>query len=212
MLLDLQKQLNETKMDNWIFDLDGTLVNLRTYEEIYPLVIDTVLALKKIDIHTLDELALASKVYKNSRQRWDTGDLCREFGLLEIYYSILEGFIRENNILTNNALEILNLLKERGARIGIASNSMKRTIETYLEMYSLGSKIDFICSAVETGVSKNKVGFWEHLIRRFDINPMKSTVIGDNPLDDFEVPKSVGFNALLTKQNSLSDVYLRLLL
>ena len=88
---------------------------------------------------------------------------------------------------------------------------MKRTIETYLEAYSLASKVDFVCSAVEIGLSKKEINFWKYLTRGFNIDITNSIVVGDNPIDDFEVPKSIGFNAVLTEQNSLSNIYRKLL-
>ncbi len=180
----------------YLFDLDDTLIDTKIYAEIYP----AILQLIKEKGFDIDEEAKKFNIPKEPHGRYDSGDLCRELGLLNEYYKILEEKIKVINVLHESVKEIFDQIK--GKKIGIVSNSMRKTIDLYLKKY--GITIDFVFSQDDARCKKNKEEFWKKLIEKEKLVPNECLVIGDNPLDDDEIPKKRGFNTLLIK--SLEEV------
>lgn len=187
-------------MKTFIFDLDDTLINTKIYAEIYPEILNLIKD-KGLDV---DEEAKKHNISEESHGRYDSGDLCRELSLVDEYYKILEKQIAVVDVLHNEVKDVFEKLK--GNKIGIASNSMRITIELYLNKYELN--VDFVFSQDEAGCKKNQQEFWEELIKSHNLNPEECLVIGDNPIDDYEVPKKLGFKTLLMKNFSEVKTYI----
>ena len=98
--------------------------------------------------------------------------------------------------------EVIPVLKKlKGKKIGIISNSMRRTIELYLSQYRLEEYFVFIFSFEDVGYKKHNSEYWKKLIKKEKLNPKECLVVGDNPIDDEKIPKKLGFNTLLIKEN-----------
>ncbi len=180
-------------MTTYLFDLDDTLIDTKIYAEIYPEILKLIEE-KGLDV---DEEANKHGIPKESHGRYDSGDLCRELNLLNEYYEILENHIKVIEVLHESVKEVF---EEIEGKIGIVSNSMRRTIELYLDKYDL--KVDFVFSQDEADCKKDKEEFWEELIESHNLIPEDCLVIGDNPIDDSVIPKQLGFKTLLIKDFS----------
>lgn len=191
-------------ISTYLFDLDDTLIDTKIYAEIYSPIL--FLIKKRLNITAL-ELDLKAKklgLKKNKYGRWDTGDLCRGLGLLKMYYTVLGKQINILWPLHDKVADIFKEIKKRKKKIGIVSNSMRKTILVYLTKYSLSKQVDFIFSQDDAGCLKNDITYWTKLIARKKLVPSKCLMIGDDPLEDILIPHKLGFNTL--KINKSSDL------
>ncbi len=182
-------------IDTFLFDLDGTLINDSIYIRIYPKIIGMIKTKKKLSFSEINQKAQQLGLKKN-HGRYDSGDLCRKLGLLKEYYQILECNLR----YSQPNKRVIHLIRKHSKkkRIGIVSNSMKRTINLYLDHYHL--KVNFIFSAEDAGCKKDSLIYWEKLIEQYKINPKESLVLGDHILEDHLVPKKLNFQTKLVSR------------
>tara|TARA_Y100000034_G_C6857645_1_gene389986 strand:- start:195 stop:776 length:582 start_codon:yes stop_codon:yes gene_type:complete len=175
----------------FLFDLDDTIVDGEIYAEMYAEILEMIKS-KGIDLNQeVKKLGLK----KNKFSRWDSGDLCRRLNLLEEYYQILEPRLKT---IPSLRTEIVPILKElKGKKIGIVSNSMERTIKLYLKKYQLENYFNFIFSFENSEQMKNHQQCWQELIEKENLNPQECLVIGDDPIEDGEIPASLGFKTLI---------------
>jgi FMN phosphatase YigB (HAD superfamily) len=178
----------------YIFDLDDTLIDTKIYAEIYP----KILKLIKRKGFDVDKKAKEFGIRKESHGRYDSGDLCRRLGLLEEYYGVLKQQIAIVDVLHDEVILIFSKLK----KVGIASNSMRETIKAYLDKYNLTKYILFVFSHDDAGCKKNKIDYWKKLIAKEKLNPIDCLMIGDNSIDDGEIPRKLGFKTLIIKDFS----------
>ena len=171
-------------ISTYLFDLDDTLIDTSIYREIYSEVLSKIK--EKTDVE-IDSLGLKKNKYGN----YDSGELCRSLGLLDLYYSVLESQIEVKEVLHDSVLELFSLLRKKGKKIGIVSNSMLRTIKAYVDKYGL--EVDFIFSSDLTGCNKDSPEYWKKLIAAEKLEPSSCLVIGDDNEEDVEVPGKLGF-------------------
>ena len=171
-------------ISTYLFDLDDTLIDTSIYREIYSEVLSKIKEKTDVDI---DSLGLKKNKYGN----YDSGELCRSLGLLDLYYSVLESQIEVKEVLHDSVLELFSLLRKKGKKIGIVSNSMLRTIKAYVDKYGL--EVDFIFSSDLTGCNKDSPEYWKKLIAAEKLDPEECLVIGDDKLEDVEVPGKLDF-------------------
>ena len=183
------------KITTFLFDLDDTIIDSRIYAEIYQPILWMI---KKRGIDVEQEVRKLG-LEKNRFGRVDTGDLCKKLGLLKEYYHI---FSKHLEVIPSLKKEIIPVLKKlKGKKIGIISNSMRQTIELYLNQYKLGEYFAFIFSFEDAGCKKHNDECWKKLIKMKSLNPKECLVIGDNPIDDEKIPKKLGFNTFLIKES-----------
>lgn len=180
----------------FLFDLDNTIIDGRIYAEIYQPILKMVK--KMLNLKDVDARAEKLGLKKNKYGRFDTGSLCKELGLLDEYYHILEAHIKIIPSLNKEIIPVLKNLKMT-KKVGIVSNSMQRTIELHLDKYKLKDYFDFIFSFGDAGCKKQDKEGWQKLIKKEKLNPKECLVVGDDPIDDEEIPKQLGFNTLLIK-------------
>jgi HAD superfamily hydrolase (TIGR01549 family) len=185
-------------ISTYIFDLDDTLINTKIYAEIYPEILTLIKQRLRLSDFELEQHAKLKGVPIEPHGRYDSGDLCRELGLLDEYYEILEKHIEVVDVLHGKVFDVLQMLQEK--KIGIASNSMQRTIKLYLKKY--GINVDFVFSQDDAGCKKDQTTYWKKLIDKEKLNPYDCVVIGDNPIDDSVIPAKVGFKTFIIKDFS----------
>ena len=179
----------------FLLDLDDTIVDGKVYAKIYPEILE-MLKSKGIDLaQEVKKLGLK----KNKFGRWDSGDLCRKLDLLNDYYQILKPQIKLSFNLKEEIVPILKELKEK--RVGIVSNTMLRTIQIYLKKYDLEKYFEFIFSFEDSEHRKDQQQCWQDLIKKEHLNPKKCLVIGDDPIEDIEIPSKLGFKTLLIRES-----------
>ncbi|MFH0701414.1 MAG: HAD family hydrolase [Candidatus Woesearchaeota archaeon] len=180
-------------ISTYLFDLDDTLINASIYEKIYPNIIRKIRLQFKLTEEMLDEEAEKLNLKKNQFGRWDTRELCKGLGMLDMYYQELERAIEADSFISEKALYAISNLKMRGRTIGIVSNSMHRTIQTYLKRYGLARYVDFIFSSEDAGCNKNEDKFWSQLIQKFSLKTGECLMCGDNVEEDVNKPRKFGF-------------------
>lgn len=180
----------------YLFDFDDTLIDTKIYAEMYPEIMQAIQ--KKYP--TINEIAKKNNVTINKFGRYDSGELAKKLDMLDTYYEILGKHIDTMPVLKKNVIETLKKLK--GNRIGIVSNSMKRTINTYLQKYNIEKYFDFIYSVDDSSCKKNDINYWQGLIKKYKINPNDCIIIGDNEIDDKLIPNKLGFNTFIIKDIS----------
>lgn len=188
----------------YLFDLDGTLVDTNIYAKIYPKIITLIRKKRKLALTQIDSQAQKWELKKNRFGRYDSGDLCRGFNLLKEYYSILEKHITPPH---KKILPLFRQLKKQKKKIGLVSNSMRRTIKLYLQKYRLAKYVDFIFSAEDACCRKNDTKYWKKLIRQQKLIPKEGLVIGDDRIEDKIIPQKLGFKShLITNPSTLKSL------
>ena len=179
----------------YLFDFDDTIINTKIYAEMYEPVLKMIK--KKLNFKDINAKAEELGLTKNKFGRWDTGDLCRELGVLEMYYQILEKHIKVVPVLHDTIITVFKKIKKQNKTIGIISNSMIRTITAYLNKYKLHEYLDFVFSSDDTESKKKEEIYWQKLIKKHKLKPKECLVIGDDPIQDEEVPNKFGFNTFI---------------
>lgn len=186
-------------INTYLFDLDDTLIDVKIYRELYGLILKSIKEELNLSDKEMEDLPGKLNLKMNSKGRLDTGEMCRKLGLLELYYEKLNKLIDVMPVLNEKVKEVFTSIAEQGKRIGIVSNSMDRTIRLYLRKYALMNFVDFIFSCDSTKSRKNDIKYWKKLIEFEKLAPEECLIIGDDPVEDVEVPESLGFNTKLVK-------------
>ncbi|MGM5482772.1 MAG: HAD family hydrolase [Nanobdellota archaeon] len=183
-------------MEWYLFDLDNTLIKGRIYADIYNYVIKEICEKYSTDLEGIDKKATELGLKRNQRDRWDTGTLAEKLNCPEIYYGQLNAHCNYTYLIpqTKAALDSLN---KKNHNTGIVSNSMKRTIHTYMRNFNLD--VDFVFSSEDAKAKKDTDYFWESLARLVD--PANTLIIGDNLYEDIEMAQRHGFNTFHFKEN-----------
>lgn len=185
--------------DYYLFDLDDTIIDTKIYAEVYEPLLDMICSTLKLTREGLDQKAEKAGLQRNKFGRWDTGELCKQWDLLEEYYMILEAHIKVLPVLKGNVIKTFERIKAKGGKIGIISNSMTRTINSYVNKYGLKRYLDFVFSRDDSGCKKDKADYWKALIKKYHLKPAECLVIGDDPEQDDVVPRKLGFNTFIVR-------------
>ena len=183
----------------YLFDFDDTIISTVIYAEIYPLIMELIKEKRKLNEREINQKARALRLKKNKFGRWDSGELCRALGLLEEYYHILQEHIPIIPVLHVQSITLFQKLKAQKKKVGIVSNSMRRTIELYLQRYDLHRFVDFIFTSDDAGCNKDKLQYWKKVVVMQKLKPAECLIIGDHPLEDNTLPRKIGFKTFLLK-------------
>ena len=192
----------------YLFDFDDTLISTKIYSDIYEPILLMIRNKLKLSIEEIDKKAPELGLKKNKFGRWDSGDLCRELGLTEEYYHILGKHIEVIPILHDKVIEVFEKITFEKKKIGIVSNSRRRTISLYLHKYELLKYIEFIFSQDDAGCRKNEEFFWKKLLAKEKLIAKDCLVIGNDPVDDIKVPQKFGFNTKLITDKDLTKIFI----
>lgn len=182
------------KISHVLFDLDNTLIDESIYKKIFPKLKKEIKKRLHIDEKRLRELLKKQKIPFG--KRFDTGTFCRKNGLLRIYYPVLRSELKKNDYLGKDVKKIFSFLKKKKIKIGIVSNSMKKTIELFTIAYKI--KPGFIFSSTDAGCEKKHRRYWEMLVKSKYLKPQECIMIG-NSMQDIRIPRELGFNTIKIK-------------
>lgn len=184
-----------------LFDLDDTLVSSgRIYAQMYYPLLEMLQSDLQFSLVELEQRAKELGITKNKHGRWDTGELCSALGQLEKYYSVLENFIEKEEVLYSQTIPTLKASRSLVGKVGIISNSMRRTVQAYANKYHLHRYIDFFFSSEDAESRKSDESYWNTLVHHKRLCPSETLVVGDNEVDDVITPGSLGFKTQLVHQ------------
>lgn len=184
----------------YLFDFDDTIISTKIYAELYLPLLKMIKSKLKLTDSQLDQKSKDLGLTKNRFGRWDTGDLCRELNLLEEYYQVLEKQIKVMPVLHDNVISVFKKIKAKKKKIGVVSNSMRRTVNVYLYKYELDKYLDFTFTRDDAQCKKKEEAYWQKLIKKQKLNPKECLVIGDDPEQDGAIPEKLGFNTFIIKE------------
>jgi len=198
-LFKIQSNTITMPIKTYLFDFDDTIISTKIYAEMYQPILTLIKKKFKWTDQQLETKAKQLGLTKNKFNRWDTGDLCRELKLLDEYYKTLEEQIQVVPVLHKTVIKTLLKLKSNNKKVGIVSNSMRRTIQAYINKYKLDPYLDFVFSRDDANCKKQEETYWKVLIEKKKLKPAECLVIGDDPEQDEKVPKKLGFHTFLIK-------------
>lgn len=214
------------RYENYIFDLYGTLVDIRTDEGKEELWEKLALFYGYYDaLYTASELRkrydeLVSAGEKNMLKKDDVHEAHPEIKIEQVFKALFEEkgveadmtlavhagqFFRilstEYVKLYEGTVQMLEALKNAGKKIYLLSNAQR--IFTEYEMHTLGiaQYFDDIFISSECGVKKPDSRFFEMLLRKHNIDVKKSIMIGNDAKSDIGGAKSVGLDTFYIHSN-----------
>ena len=99
---------------------------------------------------------------------------------------IHECFLSDQGLFTvdTRLLKAVHDLKQRGARLVIASNQRQATLHRLLEHFGVLAHFDAIYTSEELGVRKPNAAFWEQILKAENVGPEAALHIGNSPRSD----------------------------
>jgi putative hydrolase of the HAD superfamily len=101
-------------------------------------------------------------------------------------------------------INTLNEIKSMGFTIIVVSNFDSRVYDVCDNLGIIDHFDDFIISS-EAGYAKPDVGIYNLALKKNNLNPEECVFIGDNYLNDYAVPTSIGMQAFLLNRENEND-------
>jgi putative hydrolase of the HAD superfamily len=109
--------------------------------------------------------------------------------------AITEGWLRSENFeLYEDVLPVLALLRERGLKIGLVSNT-SRDLDAFVSHFALD--VDAWISSRTHGKVKPSPTIFKAILALLDVEPQAAVMVGDSMQDDIEGARSLGMRAFL---------------
>jgi len=194
----------------FIFDLDGVLVDSK---EIHFLALNE--ALKEIDEKYIISPEDQKNLYEGLSTNQKLNILTENVGLPTHYYDHIwkskqdKSIAFFNNLQTNNNLiEIFKLIKSYGILIGVASNSIRQTLETCLKSLGIIDMVDFYISNEDVTSPKPDPEMYDKCIKYFNCDINNTTIFEDSYIGKTAASLS---GARLVSINGTEDVTIDLI-
>ena len=194
---------------NFLFDLYGTLADIKTDEEMQSLWYGFAWLLGESDIQKVrDEYLSICKRYADERAHKFV-----EFDLLRVFEEMVENrgankekakiLAREFRLLSRQKLrlfpcvvEILKGLKERGAGVYLVSNAQACFTKDELDELGITPLFDGILISSDAGVKKPNPEIFEIAFQKFNLNKDECFYVGNDLHDDVLGAKGVGLKTV----------------
>lgn len=182
------------KSREWcLFDVHDTLISSKIYMSIYQPVITRLMSEKGVPFSKLNnEMERLKGISGNTRA--DSYNLCESFNALDVYYQELSKQLTHSAI-KSDLVKLFNALKDMKKKVGIVSNSHKRTVKMILEHHGLLDKVNLIFCE-EDGGQKDSLPFWQKLTSKTGIEPENAVLI-DNDKNSTDNAEVLGFKTIL---------------
>ena len=176
------------------FDLDGTLVQGKFGDMVWHHGIPGMYA-EKYGIRFEEAQSLILKEYEiigDANLLWyDVGYWIAKFGLPVSAHELLDAYTM-HIAATPHAVEVLGGLKAR-YRLVLASNAARIFVEKELTHAGLTTYFEYTVSATsDLGMVKKEGRFYHRLAASLGVSPGDLIHVGDHPVFDYEVPRSLG--------------------
>ncbi len=200
---------------NYIFDLYGTLVDIRTDEK------NPCLWEKMSEIYGANGAIYTPRALHRAFRRLEREEMARmplqnaEINLTNVFVAlycekgvecsaslatmtamVFRALSRSRLQLYDGVLELLDELKKRKKGIYLLSNAQADFTRPELSMLGLDKYFDGIFLSSEQGVKKPSKEFFERLLKTYRLSVEESVMIGNDEADDIAGAASVGMDSL----------------
>lgn len=202
--------------DNYIFDLYGTLVGIKTDEEKDDLWYRISLffgyhgakyepqELKKRYFDKVREDFERFKVEENReiqiskvfRTLYEEKGINVDETTVKYTTQTFRNLSTETIYLYEGVIEFFNWLKNNGKKIYLLSNAQKEFTMPEIIMLGIKDYFDDIFISSDYGYMKPGIQFYQALINRYDLKIKRSIMIGNDPRSDIEGANRVGMDSL----------------
>ena len=172
----------------FLFDLDGTLVDAFT-------------TIHRGYVHTLPQFGLPAPTMAQVRRAVGGGikvamrHFVREDQLedaIRVHNDYTQKILLEDVVLMPGALELLRLLRDRGARSAVFTNKNNLAARRVCEHLGITPLVNGVFGAGDTPWLKPQREFTEHVLRVLNADAATSLLIGDSPFD-VQTARNAGF-------------------
>lgn len=202
---------------NYIFDLYGTLVDIRTNEN------KSYLWDKMSEMYgfygAIYEKAELKKKYftyiKESEAELKKKEECPEIDLAQVFRRLFEekgvsvddatiaAFMKMFRVVStkfvrlyDGVIDFLEKLKKRGKKIYLLSNAQSNFTRPELSYLGLEPYFDGILISSEEGCKKPGKRFYQTVLERYHLDPKESIMIGNDSVSDIEGAYGAGLDSL----------------
>lgn len=211
------------KYENYVFDLYGTLIDIRTDEE------DRWAWKRAALFYRYQGADYKAKGLKKAYEKavkkaleesaaggpLDTAEIRIEEVFRKLYEEkrvcpeeqVIRDTCRMFRIVTTRRLKLfpgveeeLRRLKEAGAGLYILSNAQRAFTENELRIFGLESWFDGIVLSSDRGVKKPDRRFFDYLIWTYHLNPARTLMAGDDLRCDVEGAREAGMDGFLVRR------------
>lgn len=127
-----------------------------------------------------------------------------------IYNAVDAGLATRETVFYPDALETLEVLRERGYTLGLISNThwrwhtdQKRSMETYFDVITL---------SYEHGFAKPHSSIFDTTLDKLGVDADRCLHVGDNPISDIQGAREAGLKTAFIKRDeseSDADIYIK---
>jgi putative hydrolase of the HAD superfamily len=207
----MRKQMNHSKCECVIFDLDYTLYNEESYFKLaFEDIAEVVSKNQNISYEGAYNQILSEFFDKGSQFDKFFDYVSRMFDLDSSYhkqfyqlYLTTDG----NLSLYSDADDILGWLNNKEYRLGIITNGSVDAQRNKIELLNLKPRFDNICICREIGQRYEKPHSrpYKEVLNDLNISAEHSVYVGDNPHTDFRGAKEVGMATIRLRRGEFSN-------
>lgn len=189
-------------MKNFVFDLYGTLADIKTDENSKKFKAAMVKYFNRADFW---------EKYKSLCAQEDTGEKYCEIDLLKVFSRLSAQPLKAALIFRKRsrkklkvyfgARRLLKKLKKRGAKVFLLTNAQACFTVAELEKLKLKSLFDGIEISSVFGEKKPSLKFFSHIIEKYSLDLSETVYIGNDLTCDILGAKSAGLNTAYIKSN-----------
>lgn len=204
------------KYDNYVFDLYGTLIDIRTDEERYGFWRSISNLLKKDSIDKTPAVLREEyrreidKQFENSKYQYPEADVMKAFAMMsegKLNDEELKNFawkFRQKSTsllkLYDGVTELLDMLKKENRKIILLTNSQRCFTMPELQLLGIEDCFDSIFISSDYGVRKPDMDFWNIMLWEIGIDPARSIMIGNDYEADLSTAKTLGLDTAYIHQ------------
>lgn len=206
------------KYENYVFDLYGTLVDIRTDEGQKELWKKCVHRLEKKEVF-IDPDAMRIQYHEIIEREKTARDDVRypEVNVIRVFDEIFRGQLSERELnefawyfrrqstlklqLYDGVTELLEYIRNNGGRIILLSNAQACFTMPELKKLELLKYLDHVFISSDYGVCKPDEVFWKIMIDRTKIDPHKTVMIGNDYFSDISGAKAFGVKGIYIHQD-----------
>lgn len=204
------------KYNNYVFDLYGTLIDIRTDEQQYSFWRKISYQLKKRGIDKTPGFLrqeyhdLIKRQLLNNSHEYGEADVIKAFAemadgkLSDSELNVFAWLFRQKSTsllkLYDGVTELLEMLKREKGKIILLSNAQSSFTLPELKLLGIDKCFDHIFISSDYGVRKPDADFWQIMIDETGIKPAESVMIGNDYEADLSTAKRLGFDTIYIHQ------------